>query len=107
MSAFFSRPAPSPDFPGMNSDPNKKKPVQVYLDHELDSGLSLVADKLNISKAEIIRRSLEEYLPHAIPPEEDPLMEMIGLAGDDSGLPSDLAENHDYYLAEWERERNS
>jgi hypothetical protein len=82
----------------------QKKPIQVYLDYERDLGL--VADKLNISKAEVIRRSLDEYLPHAIPPEEDPLMEMIGLAGDDSGLPEDLSENHDFYLAKWEQERN-
>lgn len=82
----------------------KKKPIQVYLDHKRDLGLSFVADKLNISKAEVIRRSLDEYLPHALPPEEDPLIEMIGLLGDDSGLPEDLAENHDYYLTKWERE---
>jgi hypothetical protein len=83
----------------------KKKPVQVYLDHKLDAGLSFVADRMNISKAEIIRRSLEEYLPHAVPPEDDPLMEMIGLAGEDNAGPADGAENHDYYLAKWERER--
>jgi hypothetical protein len=84
---------------------NKKKPMQVYLDYKQDAELSFVADKLNISKAEVIRRSLDEYLIEAIPPEEDPLMEMIGLAGEDSGLPVDLAENHDNYLTKWERER--
>ena len=88
----------------MKKGPGKKKPIQVYLDRERDAGLSLVADRLNISKAEVIRRSLDDYLPRAIPPEEDPLMEMIGLLGEDSNSPGDLAENHDYYLAKWERE---
>jgi hypothetical protein len=89
----------------MDKKQKKKKPIQVYLDYKQDAGLSFVADKLNISKAELIRRSLEEYLIDAIPPEEDPLMEMIGLAGEDSKGPVDGAENHDYYLAKWERER--
>lgn len=85
----------------------QKKPIQVYLDYKQRAELSFVADKLNLSKAEIIRRSLNEYLIDAIPVEEDPLMEMIGLAGDDNGLPEDLSENHDAYLTEWERERNN
>ncbi|MBK5226304.1 MAG: hypothetical protein JJD96_07055 [Thermoleophilia bacterium] len=84
---------------------NKKKPMQVYLDYKQDAELSFVADKLNISKAEVIRRSLDEYLIEAIPPEEDPLMEMIGLLPEDCDSPRDGAENHDYYLAKWERER--
>lgn len=84
---------------------NKKKPMQVYLDYKQDAELSFVADRLNISKAEVIRRSLDEYLIDAIPLEEDPLMEMIGLAGEDSSAPEDGSENHDYYLAKWERER--
>lgn len=83
----------------------QKKPLQIYLDRKRNLGLSLVADKLSISKAEVIRRSLDEYLPHAIPPEEDPLMEMIGLLPDDIDSPGDGAENHDLYLAKWERER--
>ncbi|MFA5802531.1 MAG: CopG family transcriptional regulator [Thermoleophilia bacterium] len=89
----------------MTDEPKKKKPVQVYLDYKQNAELSFVADKLNISKAELIRRSLDEYLPHVIPLEEDPLMEMIGLVPDDVDVPADGAENHDYYLAKWERER--
>ena len=45
---------------------NKKKPMQVYLDYKQDAELSFVADKLNISKAEVIRRSLDEYLIEAL-----------------------------------------
>lgn len=82
----------------------KKKPIQVYLDYKQDAELSFVADKLNLSKAEVIRRSLYEYLIDAIPPEEDPLMEMIGLLGEDSNSPGDLSEKHDEYLVKWERE---
>ncbi|MHB9112160.1 MAG: ribbon-helix-helix domain-containing protein [Thermoleophilia bacterium] len=89
----------------MADKPNKKKPMQVYLDYKQDAELSFVADKLNISKAEVIRRSLDEYLIEAIPLEDDPLMEMIGLAGEDSTAPPDGSENHDYYLAKWEQER--
>ena len=87
----------------MEKEP-KKKPIQVYLDHRQDSQLSFVADRMNISKAELIRRSLDEYLIDAVPPEEDPLMEMIGLVPDDGVSPRDGAENHDEYLARWERE---
>lgn len=84
----------------------KRKPIQVYIDYETDAGLSLVADRMNISKAEVIRRGLEEYLPRAIPPEKDPLMEMIEQLPGEPGheVPMDGAENHDFYLAKWERE---
>ena len=80
--------------------------MQVYLDYKQDAELSFVADRLNISKAEVIRRSLDDYFIDVVPPEEDPLMEMIGLAGEDSGLPADLAVNHDHYLTTWEKERS-
>ena len=88
----------------MAEKPNKKKPMQVYLDYKQDAELSYVADKLNISKAEVIRRSLDEYLIEAIPLEDDPLMEMIGLLPEDDDSPTDGSVNHDFYLAKWERE---
>jgi len=95
----------------MEKDPKdkreQKKPIQVYLDSKRNAELSFVADKLNLSKAEVIRRSLDEYLIDAIPAEDDPLMGIIGLLGDDSGLPEDLSENHDHYLAKWEQKRNA
>jgi hypothetical protein len=74
-----------------------KKPVLIYLEHRQDHLLSALSEKKGISKAAIVRESVEKYLA-GLPVEEDPSMGIIGLG--DSGI-GDLAENHDKYLAEY------
>jgi hypothetical protein len=60
-----------------------------------------LARSKGISKAEIIRESLERYL-RQIPLEEDPAMGIAGLGN--SGKKS-LSENHDAYIAQYARRK--
>ena len=72
----------------------KKKPIQIYIEPQQDYILGNLAKKKGISKAEIIRKSLDKYL-REIPLEEDPGMGLIGLGK--SGK-RDLSDRHDQYL---------
>ena len=44
----------------------KKKPIQIYIEPQQDYALTSLARKKRVSKAEIIRESLDRYL-RAIP----------------------------------------
>ncbi|MCG6538000.1 MAG: ribbon-helix-helix domain-containing protein [Syntrophales bacterium LBB04] len=72
----------------------KKKQIQVYIEPEQDYVLGNLARKRGVSKAEIIRKSLDKFL-REIPLEEDPAMGLVGLG---SSGKKDLSENHDKYL---------
>ena len=79
----------------------KKKPIQIYIEPQQDFVLATLARKKGISKAEIIRESLDKYL-RAIPVEEDPALNLIGLG---SSGKKDLSERHDTYLAQYVRRK--
>jgi hypothetical protein len=49
----------------------KKKPIQIYIEPQQDYVLENLAKKRGLSKAEIIRKSLDKFL-REIPLEEDP-----------------------------------
>jgi predicted transcriptional regulator len=72
----------------------KKIAIQVYLDPDQDRVLSHLSKAQNRSKAAIIRGCIQDYLAK-LPPEEDPILKIIGLG--DSGR-TDLSEKHDEYL---------
>lgn len=71
--------------------------IQCYIDSELDEKLEELASQLKMSKSEIIRQSIRDFLKMKKTDVEDPLMGIIGLGR--SGL-HDVSENHDKYLAE-------
>ena len=71
--------------------------IQCYIDSELDEKLEELASQLKMSKSEIIRQSIRDFLKMKETDIEDPLMGIIGLGR--SGL-HDISENHDKYLAE-------
>jgi len=71
--------------------------IQCYIDSELDERLEELASQLKISKSEIIRQSIRDFLKIKEVDAEDPLMGIIGLGR--SGL-HDVSENHDKYLVE-------
>lgn len=73
----------------------KKKPIQIYIEPQQDFVLENLAQKRGLSKAELIRKSLDQYLKE-IPLEEDPGMGLIGLGN--SGK-KDLSDHHDQYVA--------
>jgi hypothetical protein len=79
-----------------------KKPLQVYLDVDQEQALRSLSQRLQVSMAELIRRSVNLFLAE-LPVEEDPAMRIVGLGR--SGI-GDLARNHDKYLVEFERESN-
>jgi len=79
----------------------KKKPIQVYIEPQQDYVLGNLAKKRGISKAEIIRKSLDRYL-REIPVEEDPGMGLIGLGNSGKG---NLSDHHDKYLARYVRQK--
>lgn len=72
----------------------KKKPIQIYLRADQMETLHRVAERRGESLAELVRQGVDLLLEQ-LPPEEDPLLDIIGLY--DSAL-GDLAEKHDDYL---------
>ena len=70
--------------------------VQVRLRHDQLEGLKSLARGRGVSLAELVREGVDSLLREP-PLGRDPLWDIIGIA--DAG-PSDLAENHDKYLAE-------
>ncbi len=73
-----------------------KKPLQVYLRSDQLDALRALSKRRRESIAGLVRKGVDKLLDE-VPPEEDPLMGVVGLY--DSGV-SDLAEKHDDYLAE-------
>jgi len=71
--------------------------IQCYIDLELDENLEELASQLKMSKSEIIRQSIRDFLKMKKTDAGDPLMGIIGLGR--SGL-HDVSENHDKYLAD-------
>lgn len=72
---------------------------QLYIDDDLEHDLKALAERTGESEAEHVRRALRTYLDEH-PQEEnslDPLLRLIGLAGDAPG-PADGALEHDHYL---------
>lgn len=77
---------------------------QLYLDEALNRDLKALARRTGESEATHVRRALGGYLeaelaelPSDDTADSDPLLELVGLAGD-SSAPIDLARNHDHYL---------
>jgi hypothetical protein len=74
----------------------KKKPLQIYLRDDQMQALRSVAERRGESIAALVREGVDMLL-EGLPPEEDPLLDIVGLY--DSGV-GDLAEKHDERLVE-------
>lgn len=81
----------------------KKKPIQMYIEPGQDAALAMLARKRGVSKAELVRESIEKYLS-AIPVEEDPALGLVGL-GRSSGK-GDISARHDEYLVKRAKARS-
>jgi predicted DNA-binding protein len=79
----------------------KKKPIQIYIEPRQDNVLEGLSKKRGISKAAIIRESVEKYLKE-LPVEEDAAIGIIGLGRSGKG---DLSGKHDRYLARYSASR--
>jgi hypothetical protein len=75
----------------------KKNPIQIYVEPQQNDVLEVLSRKKGVSKAAIIRESLEKYL-NELPVEEDPAMELVGLGSSGKG---DLSNHHDRYLTRY------
>ena len=80
-----------------------RKPTQVYLRLDQVEPLRVLARRRNVSVAELIRQGIDRVLA-AVPPEEDPLLAIVGLVDDDG--PTDMADKHDDYLVNGIQEEN-
>lgn len=74
----------------------RERPLQVYLRPDQDATLRAMAKQENVALAELVRRGVDRLISD-IPPEHDPLMNLIGIGN--SGI-RDLSENHDKYIIE-------
>jgi hypothetical protein len=79
----------------------RKKPIQIYIEPRQDAALTHLARRKRVSKAEIIRESLESYL-REIPLEDDPAMGILHLGESER---KDLSERHDEYIARYARQK--
>jgi predicted DNA-binding protein len=79
----------------------KKKPIQIYLEPQQNNVLEDISKKRGISKAAIIRESVEMYLDK-LPVEEDAALGIVGLGRSGKG---DLSDKHDRYIAGYARTR--
>ncbi|MBI2910918.1 MAG: ribbon-helix-helix domain-containing protein [Chloroflexi bacterium] len=81
-----------------------KKPLQVYLRLQQLEPLRALAKRRGVPISELVRQGVDKVLAE-VPPEEDPLWDIVGIGGTDEG-PTDVAERHDEYLVKWEYEAN-
>lgn len=79
-----------------------KRPLQVYLRADQIDALRALAKRRGDSMAGLVREGVDNLLQE-VPPEEDPLLEVVGLY--DSGI-GDLSEKHDEYIAQMIEEEN-
>lgn len=75
----------------------KKKLIQIYIEPRQELALESLSKKRRISKAALVRISLDRYLS-ALPMDEDQALGIIGMGM--SGK-NDISERHDAYLAEY------
>lgn len=79
-----------------------KKPLQVYLRTDQLDALRALAKRRGESMAGLVRVGVDKLLQE-VPPEEDPLLDVVGIY--DSGI-GDLSEKHDEYIAQMIEEEN-
>ncbi len=78
-------------------------PVQVYLAPTEHARLKRLADRLAISKSEILRQGIRALERQVTDPKAHPALRLIGLGeGRDAHLEYDAAIEHDRFIAESE-----
>ncbi len=80
-----------------------REPVQVYLDAEDRELLEQVARTTGLARAEVLRRGLRSLAATTLAGGNEaaqPLEYLIGVLGSGKSIPTDLAGEHDRYLAQ-------
>ena len=77
-------------------------PVQVYLDRPDRARLERLTEQLDVTKSDVLRRSLVALERLLTDPDTHPALSIIGLVSGDGGVSAggDAAVHHDRYLAE-------
>ncbi len=85
---------------------SEPSPVQVYLAREEHERLDRLAQQLETSKSEILRRGIRALERQIMDPGTHPALRLIGITGDEGAepLPYDEAVEHDRFLAESEEQ---
>ena len=68
------------------------KRLQIMIEEDLDAALARQAAEEGVSKAALIRRFVGERLRPLPPIHDDPLWELVGMAGDDVEPVDDIDE---------------
>lgn len=81
-----------------------REPVQVYMAPEDQTRLKRLTEVLGTTKSDVLRRGLEALERQLLNPEHHPVLQIIGIAGEETGRPAgyDVAREHDRYLADLE-----
>jgi metal-responsive CopG/Arc/MetJ family transcriptional regulator len=74
--------------------------TQIYLEPELAESLDRLAKERGTSRADLIRTAARRLVADEQLPEDDPILGIIGLAGNGHDGATDVAERHDDYLGE-------
>lgn len=80
-----------------------KKPLQVYLRGDQLDALRALAEKQDVSLAELVRRGVDRLLAE-VPVEDDPLWNIVDLGTSECG---NLAMEHDCHLADLEQSNST
>jgi len=79
-------------------------PLQVYLVHDERERLERLADQLDATKSDVIRRGLLALERELLSPSAHPALKLIGIADEElpAATPVDAARDHDQMLADAE-----
>jgi hypothetical protein len=76
------------------------EPVQVYLAREDRRTLERLAEQLDISMSDVLRKALAAFEQSMLGPDTHPSLRIIGIAGNETrSTGRDVATDHDEYLA--------
>jgi hypothetical protein len=85
---------------------SESSPVQVYLGAEERDRLEALADQLDLTRSDVLRRGLLALEREVTDPSRHPALRIVGMAGDAPQADGDLgyspAVEHDRFLAEAE-----
>ena len=84
--------------------------IQVLISRAQNEKLVYLAKRIGTTKSGLIREAVDRLLEERVPKDSDPLLELIGQAGEAG--KTDISVKHDSYLAEretdgWGRDKSS
>lgn len=78
--------------------------TQIYLPEEMLANLKILAQDLNTSVSDLIRKSIDKHLHQAMPDSND-LKDIVGMF-DNPNISSDISQKMDQYLFDKDWKKN-